>query len=113
MEHFLTRQGYRVVSFETAAAAETHLGSAPAPALVLVDAILPGGGSGFDWLCDYPPLKGVPAVAISGSSPEVISGFDRLGVIPFLQKPFTLRSLEDAISRACPPGATDPGGRLN
>ncbi len=106
MEHFLTRQGYQVISFETAETAGLHLESAPAPSLVLVDAILPGGSSGFDWLCDCPQLQGILAVAVSGSSPEVIPGFDRLGSVPFLQKPFTLRTLEEAISRACPPPET-------
>lgn len=113
LEHFLGRQGYSVRSFASGVAADQYLASGGALGLVLVDGILPEGESGFDWLCDCESLRGIPAVAISSSGPATISGRERLGDIPFLLNPFTLESLEDAISRACPAPAAGPESEPN
>jgi DNA-binding NtrC family response regulator len=101
----LQRLGHRALRVSTLAAAIAVLSGGEAVDLILTDVLLGSGGSGLD-LAREVSRRGlnVPIVLTSGYGGGM-TGRLAAAKLPFLRKPYTLRSLRDMLRTAMQPPA--------
>jgi CheY-like chemotaxis protein len=98
---FLADVGVEAVLLTDGAAAIAYLASGPLPDVVLLDVALPraSGHEVLEFLRKDPQRRTIPVAAMSGFSRE------RYAYLPavdeFLEKPFDVETLNDALSGLC------------
>jgi PAS domain S-box-containing protein len=98
-------QGYRVLTAADGDAASTEADAAPFLDLLLIDVVMPGA-SGFE-VADAIARRH-PGVKVIHTSGYTDDGVGRAGGTPFLQKPFTRKSLVDEVRRVLDHGPEKP-----
>jgi CheY-like chemotaxis protein len=99
----LEEKGYEVVCAEHGADALAWLDAAPAPAVILLDLVMPvmDGWSFRSAQRSDPRLAAIPTIILSaslGTDPRVL---DSLDADAALAKPFTLERLIETVQRFC------------
>lgn len=103
ISEILTRKGYEVIQAADADEA-VSLAEAEKPEVAIVDLVMPGRGGMTLIMEGLRAVPGLSIVAMSGRIPmdtDAFSSFStQFGIACFLQKPFTVQELMDAIGRA-------------